>query len=97
MKTLQTLHIDNTSWDVLCFADHVKNTVVAKDLSESWSHERLPVYFEEANFGDIEDPATILDQHGHVMVWALQGVLHPNRLVRWNFLHHRPVDHSFAA
>jgi hypothetical protein len=66
---------------VLRFADRVKNTVVGEDGIESKADERLSVYFEQANFGDLEDPATILDQHGRVLVWGLQGVLHPNRLV----------------
>lgn len=81
---------------MLRFADRVKSSVVRKNGSESNTDERLPVYFEQAEFGDLEDPATILDQHGRVMVWALQDVLHPNRLVRWNSLCHRQVDHSFA-
>lgn len=66
---------------MLRFADRVKNTVVGEDGIESKADERLSVYFEQANFGDLEDPATILDQHGRVLVWGLQGVLHPNRLV----------------
>lgn len=66
---------------MLHFADRVKNTVVGEDGIESKADERLSVYFEQANFGDLEDPATILDQHGRVLVWGLQGVLHPNRLV----------------
>jgi hypothetical protein len=72
---------DTTSWDVTRFADRVKNTVGRKDGVESETDSRLPVYFEEADFGDIMSPATILDQYGRVMTWVLPGILHLNRLV----------------
>jgi hypothetical protein len=71
---------EQTQWDVTRFADNVKNTKV-KETGESQSDQRLPIYFPQAKFGKVVEPATILDLHGRVMVWALPGVLHPGRLV----------------
>jgi hypothetical protein len=70
-----------TNWDVTRFADRVKNSKVTSDGSVSEADGTLPEYFEQATFGDLTEPATILDMHGRVMVWALPGVMHPNRLV----------------
>jgi hypothetical protein len=60
----------------------VKNSKVTIDGSISAADESIPEYFEQAAFGDLTEPTTIMDMHGRVMVWALPGVLHPNRLVR---------------
>jgi hypothetical protein len=76
-----TPFIDKTSWDLTRFADQVKNTVARTEGEESQADSRLPVYFQEANFGDITEPATVLDQYGRIMTWVLPGVLHPKRLV----------------
>ena len=38
-------------------------------------------FFEQANFGDLTEPTTILDCFGRVMVWTLPEVLHENQLV----------------
>jgi hypothetical protein len=70
-----------TAWDVERLADHVKNSVVHENGMESQADSSTPEYFEQADFGDITDPTTILDMHGRVIVWALPGVMHPNRLV----------------
>jgi hypothetical protein len=71
-----------TDWDITCFADKVKNPKVAEDGAESKTDLSLHKYFEQMNFGDLTEPTTILDMHGRIMVWALPGMLHPNRLVR---------------
>jgi hypothetical protein len=63
------------------FADRAKITQV-KDSEENLDPEEgLSKYFKQAELGDLWEPATILDQYGRVMVWALPGVLHPKRLV----------------
>ena len=67
-------------WDVTRFADSVKNTRVHED-KEAEADLRLPLYFRQAEFGKLTTPATILDMHGRVMVWALPGILNPKRLV----------------
>jgi hypothetical protein len=69
-----------TEWDVTRFADSVKNTKVDGD-KEAKADLRLPLYFRQAEFGKLTTPATILDMHGRVMVWALPGVLNSKRLV----------------
>jgi hypothetical protein len=76
-----------TEWDITRFADKVKNTKVDEN-KESPADLTLPLHFPQAEFGKLTDPATILDLHGKVMVWALPGVLHPNRIVR-NLTHVR--------
>ena len=49
---------------------------------------RLNLYFEQARFGEITEPTTIIDKHCRIMAWALPGVIHPMRLVSllWNVL-----------
>jgi hypothetical protein len=75
-------NVVQTEWDVTRFADKVKNTQVHED-QEAEADLRLPIYFRQANFGKLTTPTTILDIHGKVMVWALPGVLHPRRLVKF--------------
>lgn len=70
-----------TNWDITRFADRVKNSKVNEDGSESKADEALQDYFEQATFGDLTEPATLLDVGGRVMVWALPGVIHPKRVV----------------
>jgi hypothetical protein len=74
-----------TEWDVTRFADRVKNTKVHEDR-EAEADLRLPLYFPQAAFGKLTTPATILDMHGRVMVWALPGILNQKRLVN-NSMH----------
>ena len=81
LADLMACNAVQTKWDVTRFADSVKNTKVHED-QQSLQDLRLPLYFEQAVFGKLADPATILDVHGKVMVWALPGVLHPKRMVR---------------
>lgn len=69
-----------TKWDVTRFADRVKNTKVHGDRVAQ-ADLTLPLYFQQAEFGDLVTPTTILDMHGKIMVWALPGILHPSRLV----------------
>jgi hypothetical protein len=70
------------SWDVTRFSDRAKATRVKESGLEAAGDQSLPSYFHPADFGELIEPTIILDQHGNVMVWALPGVLHPNRLVR---------------
>lgn len=74
------LNVVQTEWDVTRFADRVKNTKV-KEKGVAEADLRLPLSFRQANFGKLVNPTTILDMHGKIMVWALPGVLHENRLV----------------
>jgi hypothetical protein len=78
---LMVYNVVQTKWDVTRFADKVKNTKV-DPVKEALEDLALPMYFPQAEFGKLTNPATILDLHGKVMVWALPGVLHPKRIVR---------------
>jgi hypothetical protein len=70
-----------TEWDVMRFADRVKNSRVTMDGERSKGDLSLPSYFPQACFGELEDPATILDAHGRIIVWHLPDILHVNRIV----------------
>jgi hypothetical protein len=76
------LVIDKTSWDAARMADRVKNTrphtdggVLAEDL-------RLAKFFRNPLFGHFDEPSTVLDMHGRIMVWYLPFIFHPGRIVR---------------
>jgi hypothetical protein len=73
---------DQTEWDVTRFADRVKNTRPRTDWDHSAEDERLAKFFVNPNFGDMDEPATILDRHGHIMVWYLPHIFAPYRVVR---------------
>ena len=80
---------EKTKWDVCRLEERVRNRQVkktGKEASEDREEEAEPdpglaAFFEQANFGDLTEPTTILDCFGRVMVWALPEVLHQNRLV----------------
>jgi hypothetical protein len=83
-----------TKWDISRLEERVRNRQVKKSgnvANEDQEPEAEPdpglaEFFEQANFGDLTKPTTILDCFGRVMVWALPEVLHLNRLVRdFNF------------
>jgi hypothetical protein len=69
-----------TRWDADRFSEKVKNIKV-KTSGEPPAEETLDKFFEQASFGDLEEPVTIIDAHGKVLAWSLPGVLHENRLV----------------
>ena len=71
-----------TEWDVTRFSEHAKLTKPTANGEEAEADQKLNVFFKQPNFGELIEPTTILDRHGRVMVWALPGVLHANRLVR---------------
>ena len=54
----------------------MKNTIVRKDGTESETDSRLSLYFSESNFGDIRDPAIIIDNYGRIMIWILPEIIH---------------------
>jgi hypothetical protein len=73
---------DQTEWDVTRFLEHAKLTKVNEAGEEAKADQKLNASYIQPNFGELSEPATILDREGKVMVWALPGVLHPNRVVR---------------
>jgi hypothetical protein len=82
-KYLPILNIVKTEWDVSRFANRVKNSRVDASGKVSAADEKLKEYFKESFFGDLNEPTTILDQYGCVMVWALPGLLHSKRIVSY--------------
>jgi hypothetical protein len=56
-------------------ADHVKNSKVHLDGDESAQDERIAKYFREVHFGHMDEPAVIVDCHGHIITWYLPGIL----------------------
>ena len=70
-----------TEWDIVRFADHVKNSQVREDGGQSQIDLNLSQYFPQACFGTLHNPTTILDRSGHIAVWYLPDVIHPKRNV----------------
>jgi hypothetical protein len=70
-----------TEWDVTRFAEHVKNTRPRTCGEHSAEDVRLAKFFVNPNFGDMDEPSAILDQHGHIMVWYLPHIFAPYRFV----------------
>jgi hypothetical protein len=70
-----TFNTETTEWDVTRFVDKSKRKKGKQSESD------IPV--NKVELIPLREPATILDQHGRVLAWALPGILHPNQLVRW--------------
>jgi hypothetical protein len=82
MGSVSDIQIVTVEWDVTRLAERVKNSRVKKDGSESVVDQNLEKHFQQSNFGHLHHPATILDCHGHIMLWHLPGVFIKTRTVR---------------
>ena len=71
-----------TGWDVARLTDRVKNTGVKKDGSQSVADQNLEKYFEQSEFSRLQDPTTILDCHGCILLWHLPGIFTKKCTVR---------------
>ena len=60
-----------TDWDVERLADRVKNTRPQSGNGPSIEDDRLAKYFENPQFGEFNEPATVLDRHGRIILWYL--------------------------
>jgi hypothetical protein len=69
-------------WDVARLADRVKNAHLYADGNTTAEDARLAKYFENPQLGNLNEPATILDCHGHIMVWYLPYIFSMYRVVR---------------
>ena len=68
-------------WDVDQFASKVTSGIYSeKNLAKEL--ERLGKYFKLPEFGRQTEPSTIVDQHGHILVWHLPDILSIQRVVR---------------
>jgi hypothetical protein len=61
--------------------DRVKNTRPGTENGASVEDDRLAKYFENPQFGEFDKPATVLDQHGHVILWHLPLIFSCYRVV----------------
>jgi hypothetical protein len=52
------------------------------DGDTSTEDANLAKYFKNPQLGDLDEPATILDRHGHIMVWYLPQIFSMYRVVR---------------
>jgi hypothetical protein len=75
----------STGWDITRLADRVKNSRVQIDGTSSAADTNLENYFPMSDMGHIGDSAVLLDIHGRIALWHLDGAIHPNRVVSYNF------------
>ena len=68
-----TLSVE-VDWDVTQFADRVKNSRPHQDGQPSVEDTNLLKYFRNPELGDLDDPATIIDRFGRIMVWHLPDI-----------------------
>jgi hypothetical protein len=66
-----TVRVD---WDADRFAEKVKMTV-EEHGETSESNASLEKYFVNPKLGTLNQPAIIVDCHGHIMIWLLSSVL----------------------
>jgi hypothetical protein len=78
----ELLDLVRTEWDVDRYSERVKISRVNADGHISDADRNLQNYFEPAEFGDIDLPATIIDCHGRIIAWHLPSILCNHRIVR---------------
>jgi hypothetical protein len=71
---------DKTDWDVNRFAERVKNSRPGVNGDNLAEDTRLAKFFVNPEFGDMDEPCTILDRYGHIMVWYLPHIFSPHRV-----------------
>lgn len=62
-------------------ADRVKNTRPRADGDTSAEDIRLAKYYKNPELGEFEEPATVLDRDGHIMLWHLPRIYSLYRVV----------------
>ena len=76
------LQSDQTDWDVERLADRVKNTRPQEgDANASVEDKRLAKYFKNPQFGEFDEPATVIDRHGRIILWYLPLIISVYRMV----------------
>jgi hypothetical protein len=73
----------STLWDISRLADRVKNSIVHHDGTSSAADTNLSKYFPLSGVSHISDSAVLLDIHGRIALWHLDGAIHPNRVVSY--------------
>ena len=72
---------DQADWDVERFADKNKHNRPSSDKQLAESLAKTQNYFPPGDWGHLDMPATIVDKHGHIMAWHLDGLLGEQRIV----------------
>jgi hypothetical protein len=63
-------------------ADRVKNTRPQEnDANASVEDKRLAKYFKNPQFGEFDEPATVIDRHGRIILWYLPLIISVYRMV----------------
>lgn len=78
---LTQFYSDKVDWDVTRFADQVKNTHPRSDGKPALEDLNLAKYFRNPKLGDLDEPGTIVDKFGRIMVWYLPGIFFPSLMV----------------
>lgn len=81
--------LDEVGWDVVRFADRVKNTRPHPNGEPAIDDLNLQKFFVNPELGDLDEPSTVVDKFGRIMVWYLPGILHRSLIVS-------PVHHLFC-
>jgi hypothetical protein len=56
-------------------ADRVKNTCPREDGESAHDDINITKYFKKSHFGDLDEPATIVDREGRIFCWHLPDIL----------------------
>jgi hypothetical protein len=62
-------------------ADRVKNARPQTENGTSIEDDRLKKYFNNPQFGEFDEPATVLDRHGRIILWYLPLIFSLYRVV----------------
>lgn len=79
--------VDEADWDVTRLADRVKNTRPRGNGEPAVEDLQLERYFSNPELGDLDEPATIVDQFGRIMVWYLPGIFYASLIVSLAVFH----------
>lgn len=69
------------TFDIDRLAERVKNPRVKDDQANNLADEHLSKFFSLTSLGIIEDPTTVVDQHGRIILWFLPNIMAPFRVV----------------
>jgi hypothetical protein len=79
--SLLTHYLDKVDWDIVRFADRVKNTRPRPDGEPALEDLNLAKYFTNPELGDLDEPSTIVDKFGRIIVWYLPGIFFASLIV----------------
>ena len=62
-------------------ANRVKNTCPQEDGESAQDDINIMKHFKKSHFGDLDEPATIVDRDGRIFCWLLSDILISTRVV----------------